>query len=93
MRGILIFFPGVLKTTENFQTFHCPHFWCNASDYSTGTCSQERTRVELLHTKGEYKSVWLRDNADTMLGKEQTDLNLYWINEYNSPLHSYLGEL
>lgn len=35
MRGILIFFPSVLKITENFQTFHCLHFWCDVSDYST----------------------------------------------------------
>lgn len=53
MRGILIFFPSVLKTAENYQTLHCPHFWCHASDYSTENLL---TRVELLHTKGEYKS-------------------------------------
>lgn len=93
MRGILIFFPSVLKITENFQTFHCPHFCCDVLIIQLRTCSQEKTRVELLHTKGEYKSVWLSDNADTMLGREQTNLNSYWINDDNSPFHSYLDEL
>lgn len=64
MRGVLTFFPSVLKIIENFQTYRFPHFGHNASDSSSESLLPGKTGVELFHTKGEYKSVY---RCDSML--------------------------